>query len=73
VEADSKEVKYWLETMQQNISDPPYGYKILHPKGKQIGLYYSKWDPLPVQMEGENKVSIYPSDKKVFIGPRGDK
>lgn len=63
VEPEPKDLKYWVETMQRNIGLSPDGYKMFDPKGNLIGFYYSRWDPWPVRMEGENKVWIYPPDK----------
>ena len=73
VVTDRKEIKFLVETMQNNLSYPPYGYTMLDPKGKQIGLYYSRWDPWPVKMEGENMVWIYPPDKNESIGSKWGK
>jgi len=73
LEPDKKEIKFLVETMQRNVSNSPYGYNMLDPKGKLIGFYYSRWDPGPVQMDGENKVSIYPPDKKESRGFKENK
>ena len=73
VESSDKQLKYLVETIQKNLSPSPDGYDILDPQGKKIGFYYSKWDPWPARMEGENKVWIYPPDKKEFIRPKWDK
>ena len=68
VEPGSKELKYMIQTLQRRVFDSPKGYNLLDPKGNQIGLYYSRWDPWPVRMEGENKVWVYPPDKKESVG-----
>ena len=70
LELGKKEIKFMVDTIQRNVSNPPYGYNILDPKGKLIGFYYSRWDAWPVKMEGENKVWIYPPDKKESIGSK---
>ena len=67
MEAADKNLKYLVETLLKDLSPSPNGYNILDPHGKQIGLYYSKWDPLPAKMVGEKSVWIYPPDKKEFI------
>jgi len=67
----NKELKFWVQQMSNNPSWPTYGYTILDPNGKQIGIYYSAFDTAPVKMEGENKVSVYLPDKdSTKTGPR---
>jgi hypothetical protein len=56
---DSKQLKFWVETKQGSIANPAYGYAILTPDGKQIGIIYTRWDPGPVEMGEGNQVSIY--------------
>ena len=58
-EPDNKKLKHWVETMQGNISSPPYGYYLLTPDGKQIGMIYTRWDPGAVEMLEDNKVSVH--------------
>ena len=70
VEPTSKDLKYMVGEMQKSVVEPPYGYDILDPQGKLIGIYYSRWDLWPVKMEGGNKVTIYAPDKKESA--RGD-
>ena len=73
LEPTSKDLKYMVGEMQRSVSNQPYGYDILDPQGKLIGIYYSRWSPWPVKMEGGNKVTIYAPDKKESLGPtRGD-
>lgn len=56
---DPKTLQSWVESMQKRFFHPPYGYYILDPDGNRIGIYYTPWDPGPVKMEGNNRVSIY--------------
>ena len=73
VEPTSKDLKYMVGVMQKSVAEPPYGYDILDPQGKLIGIFYSRWDPWPVKMEGGNKVTIYAPDKRESVRPtRGD-
>ena len=66
VTLDAKQLKYWVETMQKNIARPPDGYYILDNKGKPVGIYYTRWDTGPVEMQGENQVEVYLPDKDTF-------
>jgi len=60
---DGKKLKYWVESMQNSVATPPYGYFLLSPDGKQIGAIYTRWDPGPVEMGKGNRVSIYLPNK----------
>jgi len=60
---DSKQLKFWVETLQKSAANPPYGYFLLTPDGKQIGVIYTRWDPGPVEMGEGNQVSVYLPDK----------
>jgi len=55
---DSRQIKSWVEEMRKNISHPPYGYNVLTPDGKQIGVIYTPWDKGILKMKGKNQVEI---------------
>jgi len=63
VDLANKQLKYWVETMAmaslKGYPAFPDGYYILDPDEKPIGVYYTPWDPGPVRMEGENRVTVY--------------
>jgi len=61
---DGKQLKFWVESLQGSVANPAYGYTILTPDGKQIGVIYTRWDPGPVEMGEGNQVSIYLPDKE---------
>ncbi len=49
----------------------PYGYIILAPDGRKIGVWYSIWDWTTVEMRSEHEVVIYPPLTK-DLWPDGD-
>ena len=38
----------------------PYGYTILAPDGRKVGVWYSIWDWTTIEMRSDRKVMIYP-------------
>ena len=60
---DGKQLKFWVESLQKSAANPAYGYFLLTPDGKQIGVIYTRWDPGPVEMGAGNRVSVYLPDK----------
>jgi len=42
----------------------PYGYKILAPDGRQVGIWYSIWDWTTIEMRSNGEVVIYPPPTK---------
>jgi len=60
---NQKQLKNWIDEFNLNgYANSVYGQYILDPKGKNIGIYYSKWEGGPVKMEPGNRVVIYPPD-----------
>ena len=57
-DADSKQLKSWVDEMRKNTSRLPYGYNISTPDGKQIGVLYTPWDQGILKMKGEHQVEI---------------
>lgn len=49
----------------------PYGYKIIAPDGRQVGLWYSIWDWTTIEMVSDREVMIYPPLTK-DLWPDGD-
>lgn len=49
----------------------PYGYTILAPDGRKVGVWYSIWDWTTIQMLSDHEVKIYPPLKK-DLWPDGD-
>jgi hypothetical protein len=49
----------------------PYGYKILTPDGRKVGVWYSIWDWTTIEMRSEREVVIYPPLTKE-LWPDGD-
>lgn len=69
-DVDSNKLKFWVETMMKKFTNMPHGFYILNPAGKRIGFYYSYLSHGPVEMEGNNRVSVYlPEDDKEEIRP----
>jgi hypothetical protein len=63
-EMDSKQLQRWLDEIELiGYSKLAYGYFILDPEGKPIGIYYSKWEGGPVKMVSGNQVVILLPDK----------
>jgi hypothetical protein len=46
----------------------PYGFIILDPEGKQVGIWYSIWDWTTVIMEKDNRIKVFPPAKKDPFG-----
>lgn len=46
----------------------PYGFDILGPDGKRIGIWYSIWDWTTVLVEADKRVMIFPPAKKEPYG-----
>jgi hypothetical protein len=38
----------------------PYGYKILAPDGREVGVWYSIWDWTTIEMRSGREVNVYP-------------
>jgi hypothetical protein len=49
----------------------PYGYKILAPDGRKVGVWYSIWDWTTIEMRSDHEVVIYPPVTK-DLWPDGD-
>jgi hypothetical protein len=49
----------------------PYGYAILSPDGRKVGVWYSIWDWTTIEMRADNEVMIYPPLTK-DLWPEGD-
>ncbi len=61
---DKKQLGFWVDTMSRKIGEMPLGFYILDPSGKRIGMFYSARSSGPVEMEGDNKVSVYLPDEE---------
>jgi hypothetical protein len=42
------------------VRNYPYGFIILDPEGKQVGVWYSIWDWTTVLREGDNRIKVFP-------------
>ena len=64
VSPTEKQLKEWVDGLDFYFHDlphhNPYGYVILGPSGKQVGIWYSIWDYTPVIFKEDNVVQIYP-------------
>jgi hypothetical protein len=49
----------------------PYGYKILAPDGRKVGVWYSIWDWTTIEMLSDREVNVYPPSTK-DLWPDGD-
>lgn len=49
----------------------PYGYKIIAPDGREVGVWYSIWDWTTIEMRSDHEVVIYPPLTKDLM-PDGD-
>lgn len=54
-----------------NTQHFPYGYKILAPDGRKVGVWYSIWDWTTIEMRSDHEVMIYPPSTK-DLWPEGD-
>ena len=64
VPADQSQLRFWVDTMSRKIADMPRGYYIINPSGDRMGVFYSSKGRGLVEMEGENKVSVYLPDEE---------
>jgi len=57
---DPSQLKHLMDNMRilGGYQIPLFGSHIKDPKGKIIGIYYSRWSGGPIVMETENKVNI---------------
>jgi hypothetical protein len=64
VSLTKEQLKEWVDVLNFYFHDlthnRPYGYVILNPSGKQMGIWYSIWDYTPVIFKGDKVVQIYP-------------
>ena len=42
------------------VRNYPYGFMILSPEGRQVGIWYSIWDWTTIVMEKGNRVRVFP-------------
>jgi hypothetical protein len=47
----------------------PYGFDIVGPDGKRIGIWYSIWEWTTVLVEADKRVKIFPPAMEESIGP----
>ena len=63
VSLTEQQLKEWVDGLDFYFHDfpryNPYGYVILDPSGRQVGIWYSIWDYTPVIFKGDNVVQIY--------------
>jgi hypothetical protein len=60
------------EMVSHATTRPPYGYYILDPNGKKIGMYYTPWDTGLVILEENNQVVVgFPERDTGRPGGRG--
>ncbi len=57
-----KYLKFWVEQMSRDWLVKGYG--ILAPDGKQLGIYFSRWNNGPIIMQENNRVEVYLPDKE---------
>jgi hypothetical protein len=73
VSLTEQQLKEWVDGLDFYFHDlphhHPYGYAILDPSGKQVGIWYSIWDYTPVIFKGDKVVQIYPP---IMPDPFGD-
>ncbi len=50
------------------VRNYPYGFIILDPAGKQVGIWYSIWDWTTVIMEEDHRIKVFPPAKKDPFG-----
>ena len=50
------------------VRNYPYGFLILDPESKQVGIWYSIWDWTTVIMEEDNRIKVFPPAKKDPFG-----
>jgi len=63
-----KQLMSWTEShFGMNTRYHPYGYEILAPGGRRIGMWYSIWDWTVIEMLGPQEVRIYPPKVKDLI------
>lgn len=61
VDLSGNQLKTLVEAMtndSRNAMWPPYGYDILDPNGKRIGMYFTPWDTGLIILKSGNRVSV---------------
>jgi hypothetical protein len=75
-EPSAKRLKHLMEFAQShygtNAHHFPYGYTILTPDGRKVGVWYSIWDLTTIEMRSDHEVDIYPPLTKDLMND-GDK
>jgi hypothetical protein len=54
IDLTSAQLRDWSSSRQM-----AYGYYILDPAGKRIGIWYSRFSGVPVKMEAGNRIVVY--------------
>jgi len=71
-----QQLKEWVDGLDFYFHDfphhNPYGYVILDPSGRQVGIWYSIWDYTPVIFKEDNVVQIYAPIMPDPFGAGGD-
>ena len=75
-EPSPERLKHLMEFAQShygtNTHHFPYGYAILTPDGRRVGVWYSIWDWTTIEMRSNHEVDIYPPMTKDLMND-GDK
>jgi len=50
------------------VRNYPYGFIILDPAGKQVGIWYSIWDWTTVILEKDKRIKVFPPAQKDAFG-----
>ncbi|MBW1841758.1 MAG: hypothetical protein JRI75_08175, partial [Deltaproteobacteria bacterium] len=61
VDLTPEQLKKWLSILLRDRDRPAttWGAYILDPAGKEIGVWFSRWDRTTVKMLGDNSVQVY--------------
>ena len=61
-------LRSWVYQMDNLYGYPPYGFKILDNKGKQVGIWYSSKQWTTVIIEDENQIAVFTPEPPGFRG-----
>jgi hypothetical protein len=61
-------LRRWVHQMDSIYGHPPYGFKILDHKGKQLGVWYSSKQWTTIVIEEDNQIAVFAPETPGFRG-----
>ena len=67
------DLRYWVSAMTSNLSNLPFGYYIVDPDGRRLGVFYATWDRGAVEMTGDRQVAVHLPTRIEDARPRSNR